>query len=218
MDKIRAVSIRQMRKIDKLAVSNGIPIELMMENAGRSIAVSLKNRFGDISGKNILCVVGRGNNGGGVIASVRHLLYYGTKVTLFFVFPKNHLSNPTKFHLSLLPHTKIKTILNTPRNRKEILSKIQNTDIIIDGIFGTGFHGKMSNSIMFIINAINSSDSYVISNDVPSGMNADTGHVESVSIEADFVVVLHRPKKWMHKMNLTQSKYSIESIGIPSKF
>lgn len=217
MDKIRSVSVKQMRLIDKMAVSNGIPIELMMENAGRAIASSLKNRFGDLYGKKILCIAGKGNNGGGVIASIRHLVYYGAKVTLFLVFPKSQLSGPAKFHLSSLSHAKLKVILNTNMNRKEFFSKIQNTDIIIDGIFGTGFHGKIDDFTISAIHAINKSGAYILSNDVPSGINADTGHVDSVSVNADFTVVLHRPKKWMHKMNLSRSKYSIESIGIPSK-
>lgn len=63
------VSIKQMRQIDKNAVKNGIKIDLMMENAGNVLAKFLNNRFGSLYGKKIVCVVGRGNNGGGVIAS-----------------------------------------------------------------------------------------------------------------------------------------------------
>jgi len=218
MDKIRSVSVRQMRLIDKTAVSDGIPIELMMENAGHAISSALSNEFGTLHEKKILCIAGRGNNGGGVIASIRHLIYYGAKVTLFLMFPKNQLSRSSKFHLSLLSHTKCEIISSTPLNRKRFFSRIQNADIIIDGIFGTGFHGKMNNFITSTIQSINESSAYVLSNDVPSGMNADTGHVDGVSVDANFIVVLHRPKKWMRKVNLPQSKYSIESIGIPSKF
>lgn len=52
-----------MRQIDRNAVNNGIKIELMMENAGKALALFLKGRFGDLYGKKIVCVVGKGNNG-----------------------------------------------------------------------------------------------------------------------------------------------------------
>lgn len=213
----RAVSIRQMRQIDRNAVKNGIKIELMMENAGKALALFLKGKFGDLCGKNVVCVAGKGNNGGGVIASIRHLRYYGANVTLLLVFPKRALNKPAKFHLSLLD-TKTRVIEYGPKNCKKFFAKIQNADIIIDGIFGTGFCGKIDDSVTSIISSINRSKSYILSNDIPSGIDADTGHINTIVVKANFTVVLHRPKKWMHKMDLPPSKYSIESIGIPSKF
>lgn len=215
---ITAVSVKEMRRIDRNAVKNGIKIEFMMENAGKALALFLKNKFGDLCGKNVVCVVGKGNNGGGVIASIRHLIYYGANVTLLLVFANRALSKPAKFHLSLLNNTNVDIIEHNIKNHRKFFSKIQNADIIIDGIFGTGFYGKISDSIVSIISAINSSNAYILSNDVPSGIDADTGHINTIVVNADFTVVLHRPKKWMHKMKLLPTEYCIESIGIPSKF
>lgn len=214
---VKALSIRQMRRIDRNAVKNGIKIELMMENAGKALVLFLKGKFGDLCGKNVVCVTGKGNNGGGVIASIRHLRYYGANATLLLVFPKRTLSKPAKFHLSLLD-TKTRVIEYGSKNCKKFFAKIQNADIIIDGIFGTGFCGKIDDSVTSIISNINRSKSYILSNDIPSGIDADTGHINTIAVKANFTVVLHRPKKWMHEMDLPPSKYSIESIGIPSKF
>jgi len=63
------VSVRQMRSIDQKAVSYGMPIELMMENAGREICNLILKKIKKDNIKKILVFAGIGNNGGGVIAA-----------------------------------------------------------------------------------------------------------------------------------------------------
>lgn len=201
-----------MRLIDRLAVRNGIPIELMMENAGKALALHVKNKFNSTR-KSALCIAGKGNNGGGVIASVRHLLYYGFKVSLVLVFPKTEMSKPARFQL--LTSGKNKVTRCTAGNLKDVLSEIEQADIILDGIFGTGFSGDIVEPVYSLIDSINESQAYVVSNDIPSGIDADTGKVSTICVRANYIVVLHKPKKWMEVKSLPSSKYSVESIGIP---
>lgn len=207
------VSVRQMRKIDEAAVRSGIPIELMMENAGKALALHIKNKFKDSSRKTILCIAGKGNNGGGVIASVRHLLYYGFRVSLLLLYQKREITKPSRFHLSTLGKN-AKIIQYGTKYRKKILSTIEHSDVIVDGIFGTGFSGSIDEPVFPIIESINNSEAYVVSNDIPSGINADTGNVGTICVKADHIVVLHKPKTWMKIWDLPTSRYSIESIGI----
>jgi NAD(P)H-hydrate epimerase len=94
------------------------------------------------------------------------------------------------------------------------MDMITKADTVIDGIFGTGFSGSIDEPVYSIIDAVNKSRAYVISNDVPSGIEADTGIESGISIHADFVVVLHKRKRWMAVSEF--SNYSVESIGIPS--
>lgn len=216
--KLSFVTVKEMRRIDQDAVKAGMPIELMMENAGKSLAMHVKTKFNDLSGKRILCVAGKGNNGGGVIASVRHFIFYGAKVSLVLLYPKTALTHAPKFHLSILrPGSRLRITKYDRRNRTFIFSLIRKADIILDGIFGTGFTKTVKEPILSIISAINMSQAYVVSNDVPSGMDADTGKVITKAVTPDFTVVLHKPKKWMIKHELSSSKYSVESIGIPVK-
>ncbi|MDE1767200.1 MAG: NAD(P)H-hydrate epimerase [Thaumarchaeota archaeon] len=208
------VSVKEMCKIDQAAVRSGIPIELMMENAGKALAFHIKNKFKGTSRKTILCVAGKGNNGGGVIASVRHLVFHGFKVSLLLLYQKREMTKPSRFHLATLGKN-AKIIQYDTKYRKKILSTIGHFDVIIDGIFGTGFSGSVNEPIFSIIESIIKSKAYVVSNDIPSGINADTGNVGTICVNADHIVVLHKPKTWMRIWDLPTSRYSIESIGIP---
>lgn len=208
------VSVKEMRKIDETVVRSGFPIELMMENTGKSLALHIKNKFKGISKKTILCIAGKGNNGGGVIASVRHLVYYGFRVSLLLLYQKREMTKPSRFHLSTLGKN-VKIIQYDTKYHKKILSMIEHSDAIIDGIFGTGFSGSVDEPVFSIIESINKSKAYVVSNDIPSGINADTGSVGTICVNADHIVVLHKPKTWMKIWDLPTSRYSIESIGIP---
>ena len=66
---MKYVTIKQMRKIDQRAVKYGMPIELMMENAGREICNHILKKIKKDRIKKILVIAGKGNNGGGVIAA-----------------------------------------------------------------------------------------------------------------------------------------------------
>lgn len=78
---IQYVTTQHMKKIDKKAVEYGMPIELMMENAGREICNYTLKKIR--KGKNkILIIAGKGNNGGGVLAASRHLTSYGICVKI----------------------------------------------------------------------------------------------------------------------------------------
>ena len=211
MKQIDYVSVKKMREIDRNAIKYGIPVEFMMENAGKAIAFQIKKKFPSMKSK-IICVAGKGNNGGGVISAARHLTCFGRKVTLILIDTK--LTRPSKFHYSLIrknPHIKIINVRKA--NKKTLELAITNADIIVDGLFGTGISRTIREPEYSIISMINNSKSYVISNDVPSGINPDTGKFLNISVKANFVVVLHKPKRWMEKN--PKQKFCVASIGIP---
>jgi NAD(P)H-hydrate repair Nnr-like enzyme with NAD(P)H-hydrate epimerase domain len=75
-----------MRQIDAKAVILGLPIFLMMENAGNTLArYMLKGLDIDLRGKKITVLCGLSNNGGGGFASARHLAYYAAIVSVFIL-------------------------------------------------------------------------------------------------------------------------------------
>lgn len=207
------LTVKQMKIVDKKAVNYGIPIELMMENAGKAIAVHILQTFQNMESKNIVCISGWGNNGGGVISAARHITCFGAKTTLILLKSKKFMSIPSRFHLFITRKNKhIRIIYVNKNNFKKISSIIRNSDVIIDGIFGTGFHSKIDDPIYSIIAQMNKSKAYILSNDVPSGVNADTGIAANISIKPNFVIALHKPKKCMIN---SKTKFKIIDIGIP---
>lgn len=209
------LTIKQMRAVDHAAVKYGLSIEIMMENVGKGITSCFERENFEIKNKKIICIAGKGNNGGGVIAASRHLSCYGIKVTLILINSKDSLSKPSKFHLSLIrKNPKIEKIMFSKKTRQKVFSLIKNADFVVDGIFGTGFKGIVNEPEYSLIEQINKSKAFVISNDVPSGINADTAKEANISIKSDFVAVLHKPKKWMSQAKFLP-KFSIISLGIP---
>ncbi|QLH07467.1 NAD(P)H-hydrate epimerase [Nitrosopumilus ureiphilus] len=202
-----------MKKIDQNAVTYGMPIELMMENAGREICNEMLKKIKKYKIKKILVVAGNGNNGGGVIAASRHLSIYGISLKLVILGTKNSLSTPSKLHLSLIRKNPKIQIIYSSKNLKKVLSEIQNSELIIDGIFGIGINRDVIDPHYSIISAINDSNAYVISNDVPSGINADSGKIYNIAVKPNYLVVLHKPKKWM--MRPKTLKFIVANIGIP---
>jgi len=201
-----------MKSIDQKAVSYGMPIELMMENAGREICYQVLNKIKKDNFKKILVIAGPGNNGGGVIAASRHLSIHGISLKLVVLGTKTILSTPSKLHLSLVRKNPKIQIINS-KNLSNVLDEINTSELILDGIFGIGINRNILEPYLSIISAINNSKAYVISNDVPSGINADSAKIYNVAIKSNYLVVLHKPKIWMLKIK--PPKFIIVNIGIP---
>jgi ADP-dependent NAD(P)H-hydrate dehydratase / NAD(P)H-hydrate epimerase len=67
-------------------------------------------------------------------------------------------------------------------------------DVLIDALFGTGFHGEPRSEAAALIEALNAADRPVVAVDLPSGVDADTGEIASVAVRADLTVTMHGRK------------------------
>ncbi len=67
-------------------------------------------------------------------------------------------------------------------------------DIIVDCIFGTGLNRYVDGKYKIAIDKINSSGAYVVSCDIPSGLNADTGKVMGVAVKANLTIAIQEYK------------------------
>ncbi len=201
-----------MKSIDQKTVSYGMPIELMMENAGREICNQTLKIIKKRNIKKILVIAGHGNNGGGVIAASRHLSTYGISLKLVVLGTKNSLSTPGKLNLSLVRKNQKIQIIDS-KNLQNVLDEINTSELILDGIFGIGINRDILDPYYSVISAINDSNAYVISNDVPSGINADSAKIYNIAVKSNYLVVLHKPKTWMLKTK--PPKFIVVNIGIP---
>jgi ADP-dependent NAD(P)H-hydrate dehydratase / NAD(P)H-hydrate epimerase len=67
-------------------------------------------------------------------------------------------------------------------------------DVLIDALFGTGFHGEPRPEAAALIEQMNGSGVPVVAVDLPSGVNADTGEIEGTAVRADLTVTMHGRK------------------------
>ena len=173
----------EMRMIDKSASEfGGIPSIVLIENAALACVKEITS-IKDIHSVAIFC--GKGNNGGDGLAIARHLFNQGLDVSVYLVCGSDFLGDAlTNYEILSRMGVKI-----TELNDTDLLDLyIKNTDIVVDAIFGTGIHGEITGLCREVISEINKSSKYILSVDIPSGINADTGEICGICINADKTV------------------------------
>lgn len=201
-----AISVEKMRALEKSAIEKfNIPSILLMEDAAYGFVSALKQETDDLNQKRICVVCGKGNNGGDGYAIARLLHLSSAKVIILPVCDTASLSGDAK------TNCEIAKTMGIP-----FVAKLPECDIIVDAIFGTGFHGTVSSDIEKIINEINKSNSYIASIDIMSGISADSGQGE-VFVCADLCVSFGYAKQglFFHPAKGAYKKLIVAPISIP---
>ena len=209
-----------MMQIEENGHQMGFSRKFMMENAGAATVKVLYEKFSthlDItsSGKGrVLVFAGLGNNGGDGLVIARHLAGYGANVTVFLLGePDNIRSEECSWNWSLLE--KMKSVKLLTGGNLENLNNLK-FNLIIDGILGTGISGEIREPHASAIEFINGKVwGGVVSVDVPSGLNPDTGEANKRCVNANMTVTFHRMKIGMPKAKDMCGKIFVEKIGIP---
>ena len=136
------ISVKQMMQIEENGHQMGFLRKFMMENAGAAAIKRLMEKFDDVKSKNVLVFAGLGNNGGDGLVIARHLSGHGSSVTVFLLGePDNIRSEECSWNWNLLEKTQsIKLLVG---GNFDLLSHLDEFDMIIDGILGTGIAGEI---------------------------------------------------------------------------
>lgn len=171
---IDCISVENMRRSDAYTIANFVPgLELMHRAAyGVFKAVSWQGR--------IAIVAGSGNNGGDGFALACILKEQGQECTVFTVSPR--LSDDSAYYAEKAKTAKI------PIQPFET-GCLAGYHIVVDCLLGTGFQGTVRDNYRAAIEAINVSGAYVVSVDINSGMNGDTGAAE-LAVHSDLTVTI----------------------------
>lgn len=171
------LSAEEMRRIDALAISGGIPSEVLMENAATATVCEILKQ----NTEKVIIFAGKGQNAGDGFAIARRLFVKKINVEVVTLFEEGNLSGAALTNFSVLKSIGVPV---KPFRKDE---KYYCT-VAVDCILGTGAKGVVSEKIADAISTINSLDSYVISADIPSGIAADTGEVLGYAVKADKTV------------------------------
>ncbi len=210
------VSCEQMKYIENRTEAMGISMENLMENAGKAVYANIAEKVG-FSGRKVICLCGVGNNGGDslIVASLAHMA--GAKVMV--VLADEPVRSPLTLHLvEKVKELGIK-IFSAKDHSTQIGSALEDVDIIIDGVYGTGFKGELPSVIDELFIAVNNSAGAVFSIDIPSGTQCDSGMAAKNSIKADFTLALDSAKL-CHMLPTTKDncgQIEVIDIGIPEK-
>ena len=216
---MKVVTSQQMREIDRKAIEeNKISGLALMENAGLRIFQSLKDIYSDLRLKKIIIFAGSGNNGGDGFVVARHLYDYGVKVKVFLLAPFHKIKDEAGENLNIIDKVGVELIEVETVKLEEIQKAIQNSDLIIDAILGTGLQGKVTGLKAKMIDLINIANKEVVAIDVPSGLNADSGKIKVPCIKATHTITLALPKIGLLLFPGASfaGKVKVEDIGIPS--
>lgn len=190
---MKTVSVKEMQELDRTAIKErGIPSIALMENAGRAVSEIALSELKDIKDKKVAVFCGGGNNGGDGFVAARHLFNKGVKINVYLISKRSDLKNDPEINARLLEDIGVEIC--------EISGPISvDSDLIIDAMFGIGLKGEVKKPAKDIIIDLNKKSIPVISVDVPSGLDADTGEILGVAIKAGVTVTMQFPKQGFYK-------------------
>jgi ADP-dependent NAD(P)H-hydrate dehydratase / NAD(P)H-hydrate epimerase len=218
-DCMKVVSHKEMNEIDRRCIMEiGIPGMVLMENAALRVVEEIEKDLHGVRGKRIVLFAGKGNNGGDAFAAARHLFNKGAQAGVILVTAKGEIRGDALMNLEILE--KMGLELTFPSDAAAVikdLSGLADVDLIVDGIFGTGFRGEMEGIAREAVERINQSKKRVLSIDIPSGVEAGTGQTASPSVRAHKTVTFGLPKTGLliHPGCEHVGELVIADIGIP---
>ncbi|MGQ7277328.1 NAD(P)H-hydrate dehydratase [Brevibacillus thermoruber] len=186
------VTAEEMQKMDRHVIDViGIPAAVLMENAGSAIARDVQEysrTHGMDKGKRPprwAILVGKGNNGGDGLVAARHLMESGVDVTLLFAQLPEQLTGEAARQQEIARRLGIPAIVygTSPVDWRSF-------DGIVDALLGTGSKGAPRGPYADLIREANASGLPIISADIPSGLDADTGVPHDPCIQAARTVAL----------------------------
>lgn len=217
------VDADEMRSYDNYTIDNiGIPAMVLMERAALAVISSLDENVLEYKTKRILVVCGGGNNGGDGLAVARLLLDNNCKVDIVLLTDEEKCSLQTKQQLAILQaYISAQTDVDIFIDIKDIIPILNSKeyDIIIDGIFGVGLSRRVEGRYLNCINAINGYGAYIVSLDVPSGIDSGNGRCLGDAIKADLTVTFSFAKRglYLYPGKKYAGKIDCRDIGISEK-
>jgi len=206
------ITVKQMMQIEENGHQMGFFRKLMMENAGAATARHIVEIYPDISLKKVTVFAGLGNNGGDAFVVARHLAGFGCRPTVILLgHPDGIKTEEARSNWKILEKMNSVNLLLTSKT-SEI---INDAEIIVDGILGTGISGNIREPYSSAIDMVNQSHAFKLAVDIPSGLDPDTGMVCDKCIKCDITITFHKMKIGMLKGQEMCGRIVVEKIGIP---
>ncbi|MCH8909711.1 MAG: NAD(P)H-hydrate epimerase [Chloroflexi bacterium] len=188
------ITTAQMREVDRAMIDDfGVTLLQMMENAGRNLADVVIHTVlgGEPHGRRVVVGAGPGGNGGGGLVAARHLHNRGCEVLVVLAAQEDRVSGAVRHQLNILRSS---GVLIEPAETGEKNESIGRADVIIDALFGYSLSGSPREPAASLIRVMNESGTPVVSNDIPTGIDATTGTVYEPAIRATATVTIALPK------------------------
>ena len=213
---MKLVTVSQMQAIEKEADSTGFTYDQMMENAGQGLADIIYDLFEDDLETEIVGLVGPGKNGGDTLIALAELAAEGWKARAYLVKRK-------KDDLIRRFSEAGGELISGENSFEQLAEAIENADVLLDGILGTGIKLPLKKDVAELLSEINDildgldEPPLVVAVDCPSGVDCDTGEVADETLAADLTVTMAAVKQGLLRLPAFEYIGDLEvvDIGLP---
>ena len=199
------ITAAEMGVVDANAAALGVPRKQLMESSGNAVARTVRETVDP--GASVAVVCGRGNNGGDAMVAARFLEDYDVTVSLL---------GRAEAITTTISRENWDALVECEFDAHEVRDSaaldLGTPDLVVDAMLGTGVIGDLREPERSAALVVNDLDAPVLSVDVPSGVDADTGDAAGVAVEADHVVTFHDDKPGLAALDCA---VTVADIGIP---
>ena len=215
------VSAAQMQALDRRTIEEaGVPGTTLMERAGAGVVACLQRQLGQLRGKTVTILCGKGNNGGDGFVVARLLHKQRAKVQVLTLAPATALSRDAATMYRRLVRAAGKAVLKPFSSASQVQALLEKSDVIIDALLGTGLASSVTDRYADAIESINQAQRLTLAVDLPSGIHADSGAVLGRAVKADLTVTFGLPKLGLFQNQGIDhaGRVEIVDIGIPQNY
>lgn len=206
------------RDVDRVAIEElGVVSLVLMENAGRGASDAIIDVFDDRL-ERVVLVGGPGQNGGDAWVIARRLTLFGFEPLAVLVGDPSRLRGDARTNWALLGKLGVDRVELAPDEATRLDAHLSDATLVVDGLFGTGLDRPIVGGYADAIAAIEAAEAPVVSLDVPSGLDADTGAILGVAPGAAMTVTFAGQKRGLHQYPGVEhaGEVRVVDIGIPT--
>ncbi|GJH39712.1 bifunctional NAD(P)H-hydrate repair enzyme [Capnocytophaga sp. HP1101] len=213
---MKVLNTQQMRDADAHTIATqGITSWQLTERAATKLFEWVKEHLS--KERTVTVLAGTGNNGGDGLALARMLIAEGWQVNIYLLCLSEHLSPDCQKNKELL----IAQGISITEIRAEQVKNITFGKIVIDAVFGIGLNRPAPEWLQQIFNALNNSNSYVLSIDMPSGLPTERiPSPEEIWVHPHQVLTFQTPKLpfFLPSTGRYIRKWEVLNIGLDEQF
>ncbi len=216
---MKVLTTEQMRELEESCARDGLTTEILMENAGKAVAEEVSQILDGIEQRQILFLIGPGNNGGDGLVAARHLHDQGAKV-IIYLCGERPTRDPVLRPIRERRITRVKAVQD--EDLEGLSEFLASSDAVIDALFGTGTTRPFGGLLAMVLSKVQRARKKraglrIIALDLPSGLNADTGEVDPACLHVDNTITLAFAKPGLLKSPGSEKagKVSVVDIGMP---
>lgn len=190
---MKVSTVQEMHDLDRAAMEQyGIPGEVLMENAGEAAYFVILSEL-EVRDTSFVILCGGGHNGGDGLVVARKLSSSGGDVEVFLLSDPDGFDGAPRLHLEMAEKAGIPIRIGAGLDEIEVA--LAACDVVVDAMLGTGISRQVGGLYRDVIAAVNDCGAAVVSLDIPSGVDGNTGKVWGAAVDADITVTFGLPKR-----------------------